>query len=205
MVAHETRAAQAVALAAKLNARIHMDNGSRGEWENHRRALEAAAGSARSHALILQDDALPVDGFLTLAQAAVEKHPNNPISFYLGTSRPPHWQRFVRFATATATQEDAGWLTCSELLHGVAVAIPTRHIKPLLEWCAHTTLPYDERLGAWFRLNGLEVFYTWPSLVEHQDGPTVVTHQDGQHRRDPRKAWKLGTTHNPHAGTVRIG
>lgn len=187
-----------------MNARIHLDDGSRGEWANHKRALEAAALSDESHALILQDDALPVDGFLPMAEAAAAEHPDSPISFYLGTSRPPHWQRFIRFAVFEADEHGATWFTCSELLHGVAVAIPTRYLCPLLDWCEHTTLPYDERLGAWFRLNGHEIRYTWPSLVDHADEGTLVDHDDGQHRNDPRKAWRTGN-HNPAGTTVRIG
>lgn len=205
IVAHTARASQALRLAENLGAQIHWDDGSLGEWGNHRRALETAALSDATHAVILQDDALPVPGFASHVEVAIKQFPDNPISFYLGTSRPPNWQRFLRYAVIEADETNASWLSCSELLHGVAIALPVKDIRELLRWASTLDLPYDERLGAWYRLQGRQVMYTWPSLVDHADENTLIAHADGQTREAPRKAWRVGTPTYSDAAPVLIG
>jgi hypothetical protein len=200
VMAHPARREQAVLLAEATDATIVWDQLD-DEWDTGARALREFDPCATHH-IVLQDDALPVPGFIEHAERAIAARWHDPISFYLGTSRPPQWQGNVDKATAAADAEGLAWLTAEQLLHGVAVAVPTHDITSLLAWCRHSVLPYDERIGAWYRTQRRLITYTWPSLVDHADDGTLVQHADHRPRRRPRVARKVGvpaTWHTPAA------
>lgn len=52
---------------------------------------------------------------------------------------------------------------------GVGIVLPTSHIEPLLDFVADRTEPYDTRIGIFYQRNRLPVYYTMPSLVDHDD------------------------------------
>ena len=188
VVAHPARLGAAEKLAADLSAGLFVDEYGMGEWENHARALAWAAEGPSSHVLVVQDDAVPIPGFLRLAAEAVEQYPDGPIGFYVGRQRPI--RRTVERAVRTAEQQGASWLEHRSLLWGVATSVPVADIPLFLEWARSSRLPYDERLGEWYRRRGVPVRYTWPSLVDHADGPSVIT---GRAARAPgRVAWRVG-------------
>ncbi|HCJ6200148.1 TPA: hypothetical protein NU570_004673, partial [Enterobacter hormaechei subsp. xiangfangensis] len=62
VVGHHTRTGQAQRLAALLDAHLLIDGGNHGANWNHRRALEWAAEQP-CRVVVLEDDALPVQGF----------------------------------------------------------------------------------------------------------------------------------------------
>ena len=192
VMAHRRRARAAEHLASTLNATIVWDELD-DEWHTGARTI-AAYDPAATHHIVLQDDALPVLDFRRHATAALEQHPDALVSFYLGTSRPPQWQPAVDDACMRAEDAGAAWISAPVLLHGVAIAIPTVEIPALLAWCERPTVPYDERLGMYWRyVLERPVFYTWPSLVDHDDGPTIARHRDGERRDAPRRARLVGT------------
>lgn len=191
VMAHPAREEAADILARQVGARVTWDR-CRDEWETGARAL-AAYDRFATHHIVLQDDAVPVPDFRQHAAAAIAEHPESLISFYLGKSRPPHMQRRIIRATLTADEQSAAWVSSDRLLHGVGIAIPVADIDPLLEWCRIPNLPYDDRIGAWYRMQRRPVLYTWPSLVDHADTETLVKHLDGQPRDQPRIAWRTGT------------
>lgn len=191
VMAHPKRRARAEALAVELDARIVWDQHD-DEWDTGARALAAIEPGATHH-LVIQDDAVPAPGFLDHAAAAIVCHPSSPISFYLGRSRPPGYQRRIMRATLTADERHASWLSCPELLHGVGFALPVAHIPTMLAWAAGRREPYDERIGKWYRHQNTDVLYTWPSLLDHADDEPVIQHRaDRQSRTEPRKAWRHG-------------
>jgi hypothetical protein len=190
IMAHPDRAAAAEALAIETGAQLVWDEVG-DEWDTGRRALAAFHPDA-SHHVVLQDDAIPILGFLEHAIAAIAHEPSSLISFYLGTSKPRSWQPWVDDAIEAADREGAAWLSCERLLHGVALALPVEDIQILLA-AELPALPYDERIGHWFAQQGRPSLYTWPSLVDHADGDTLVAHADGQPRTEPRRARRLGT------------
>lgn len=193
VMAHPLRARAAEDLARHVDADNIVWDTHDDEWDTGRRAI-ATYDRTATHQIVLQDDALPVPDFRLHAAAALEQHPDALVSFYLGTSRPPQWQPAVDDACMRAEDAGAAWISAPVLLHGVAIAIPTAEIAALLAWCERPTVPYDERLGMYWRhLLERPVLYTWPSLVDHNDGPTIARHRDGEHRNDPRRARLTGT------------
>lgn len=188
VMAHTARAQQALHLAAALGARLSIDDGTLGETVNGDLAWSMHDPYADWH-LVLQDDAVPVDGLLEHVAAALEHCPPTAVSLYVGTGRPrqPAVERGIALAEAKGT----AWMECATLLWGVAVAMPTAHVAPFLSWAQANRLPYDRRIGAYWQRARIPVRYTWPSLVDHADGPTLLDHPWGRPTM-PRRAWRVG-------------
>jgi hypothetical protein len=199
VVAHVARTEQAKRLTDELGAELFMDDGSIGEWFNHRRAL-AWAATQDGHAVIVQDDALPVAGFLEHATRAASERPADMIGLYVGRQRPKRAaaQRAVRQADRTG----ASWLTAPGLWWGVATIVPCAAIPALLDAADAMHSNYDIRLGrAWLATQRRPVTYTWPSLVDHADSPSVI--ERNRERPSGRVAWRVGVP-NWTGGTVAM-
>lgn len=173
VVAHQSRLEIAQELKDKTGASdLWVDTGRLGEWKNHYRAWTYLSYSQATHAVVLQDDAVPVDGFRDLAERAALEHPDKMISFYVGTHRPRQAQ--VVAAIEEAEKHGASWLVSNTLMWGVAVMVPVERIPEMLDTVKESKKPYDERLGLWVERRRESVYYTWPSLVDHQDLPSTV-------------------------------
>lgn len=185
VVGHHNRLGQAQRLAALLDAHLLIDDGNHGANWNHLRALEWAAQQSR-RVIVMEDDALPIHGFMRLAGEWLARLPDSLVSFYLGTSRPPQWQSTI----AEKLSHGSDTITLPTLIHGVCYSIPPGEIAGILErWPHH--LAADFAIGrAW----GREVLYLSRSLVEHADGPSVERHPDGKARTEARRAWALADT-----------
>jgi hypothetical protein len=199
VVTHPSRSDTGLELAAQLRGALVVDDG-RGEWATHERALRWAAGQDTSHALVVQDDAIPVPRMLEHAAAAVDAHPDGPIGLYVGRSRPRAVQ--VQRAVEQADELGASWLEANTLLWGVATIFPIRDLPELLDWAWRSQLPYDQRIGAWYRRQRRPVRYSWPALVDHADGPSLIP---GRPCREPRVAWRVGEPSSWDGPVVRIG
>jgi hypothetical protein len=193
VVGHEQRLIDATELANQLGAVVTIDDGSHGADANHLKAWDITSTLDSEWSCVIEDDALPVRGFTAQAEAALAVSPADVVSFYLGRGKPKRWQQRIPAALAAADRELAHWITSDYLLHAVAVAMRTELREPWLDWAPTSTLPIDERLGRWCRIQRLSIAYTTPSLVDHADGPTLVTHRDGQPRTMARTAWRTGT------------
>lgn len=199
VVSHPARSDAALHLAGQLGGALVVDDG-RGEWATHERALEWSAGQDASHALVVQDDAVPVPRMVDHAAAAVDAYPGGPIGLYVGRSRPRPGQ--VQHAVTHADLIGASWLEADSLLWGVATILPAADLPGLIEWGRTSSLPYDQRVGLWYRRQRRTVRYTWPSLVDHADGPSLIP---GRPRREPRTAWRVGAPTSWDGPVVRIG
>lgn len=173
VVAHQKRYNRAFKLATDIKAdEVFMDDGFKGEWRNHEYAWKAAARSGKTHACILQDDAIPIDDFREHATRAAEEKPDSLISLYTGTHRPRKEQ--VEHAVKIAQNTNASWLTASTLMWGVGIIVPVERIEGILAKAQESSLPYDQRIGYVFEEWNESVYHTWPSLVDHADEATVV-------------------------------
>lgn len=191
VVGHTLRYEAATELARQVNGGLSIDNGRLGTYGNHRRALLAGAESGASHVCILEDDAVPVDDFRTHIERVAEIRPNDLVGLYVGRSRP--MPAFVADAVRRADEAGASWLHSLHLMWGVGYLVPTRAVPALIEKAdARVNTPQaDTRIGrAWSASQGRPIYYTWPSLVDHADGPSIT---DEHERRAPgRVAHRVG-------------
>src|SRR5262249_18502746 len=154
---------------------ISWDDGTLGAEGNHKAAWEwHAENNTAPWSVVLEDDALPVDGFLNQAAAALTEAPTQLVSFYLGQARPPQWQTKIADAIAKADANEAHWIVSTALIHGVAVALKTDLIPSMLNWVSQTPLPIDEAVSHWARAHHKAVAYTLPSLCDHADQGTLI-------------------------------
>ncbi|ENZ7914680.1 hypothetical protein ACG99R_004790 [Klebsiella aerogenes] len=87
MVGHHSRVEYAQRITAMLDAHLLVDNGHHGptgiigalEW----------ASCQPCRVVVLEDDALPVPGLTRLVVDWLNCFPDDMLSFYLGTGRPP--------------------------------------------------------------------------------------------------------------------
>lgn len=172
VMAHPRREHDAIDLATTLDAAICWDRHNN-EWDTAARAW-AMIDPEADWGIVLQDDAQPVPNFRRHAEAALDVVPHGIVSFYVGTGRPR--ANAVNAAVTKADANDASWITAKVLLWGVGIALPTNVIHDMLDWADTCHLPYDQLLSAWNRTRNLDVRYTWPSLVDHTDGPGLVKH-----------------------------
>ncbi|MDM8773001.1 hypothetical protein QU885_22665 [Enterobacter kobei] len=187
IVAHHSRRTMAEELASKLEADIvFMDEHSAGANSNHLRALSWAAEQS-DRVIIIEEDALPVDGFRYKAQDWLTRFPDDMLSFYLGTGRPPQYQKEIAGMLVEADRVNADYLVLSKLIHGVCYSPPQGRLARMLNaW--NKTLAADYAVGEAF---GGRVIYPCYSLVDHADLPTVERHPDNEPRTERRRAWRL--------------
>lgn len=208
IVGHVSRAAMVEQLAGTVSADyVTMDDGTLGCEANHRKAWSwLAANNTSSWSTVLEDDAVPVDDFTTQLDQALTAAPTPIVSLYLGKLRPQNYQAKILVATQAANRTGAAWIITTDLLHAVGVCIRTQLIPSMLTHVAATKFPSDSAITDWAIIHEHEVAYTWPSLVDHADGPTTVTHthyavgqvlhRDDQPRTPGRIAWWHGTRPN---------
>lgn len=135
------------------------------EWNNGKASLLAGIGKGDYH-VVIQDDAILTPNFYENIEGAITHAPSKSvISLYTGKARPfPQ-----RVQEAVNKVVDETFLQYILLMWGVGIVIPTSHIKPMLEFVADRTEPYDTRIGIFYQRNRLPVYYTVPSLVDHDD------------------------------------
>ncbi|MDS0990380.1 hypothetical protein OSC00_00670 [Citrobacter freundii] len=187
IVAHHSRRTMAEELASKLEADIvFMDEHSAGANSNHLRALRWAAEQS-DRVIIIEEDALPVEGFRDKAQDWLARFPDYMLSFYLGTGRPPQYQIQIAERLIVADKTQADYITQQRLIHGVCYSVPPQHIERVLSrW--DSSKPADYAVGDAY---GGAVVYPCYSLVDHADGEPVESHPDSAPRTERRRAWRL--------------
>lgn len=193
IVAHHARRVQAERLASGLNAYVVMDEVGRGALWGHRKALEWTE-QQNERVVVVEDDALPVDGFREKASAWLKRLPDDLVSFYLGTGRPHQYQGQIAHLLRRAEQWRESQISLPQLIHGVCYSIPVDKVGAVLSKLPSTGAA-DFAIGnAWKKLTRRPVIYPVRSLVDHNDGRSVEVHPDGQARTEPRRAWQLENT-----------
>ncbi len=157
------------------------------EWHTGERSLRAGIGSGSWH-VVIQDDAILTPEFYTNLVGAINNVPSKSlISLYTGTARPLG----KRVKKAVDKAYYATWLKHYILFWGVGILIPTDHIEPLLEFVEGREEDYDLRIGYFYQRNMLPVYYTMPSLVNHDDDlGSLIGHGNSP---EPRVAHKIAT------------
>jgi hypothetical protein len=151
------------------------------EWDTGKRALLANYKS--DWHIVIQDDAiLPANFYRHVVDAITHVPELTLISLYTGRVRP--FRSRVQDAVNKASR--ASWLRGNTLYWGVGIAIPTKHIKPMLEFVTGLATPYDARIGRFYQANMMPVYYTNPSLVDHNDDMGSLI--GNNYAKDPRVA-----------------
>jgi hypothetical protein len=171
IMAHPTRRAAAEKLLVQLAGTgfvmgyITWDQ-KNNEWDTGSRALARGIELNADYHVVLQDDAILAPNFYQNVAAALSAVPKRSlVSLYTGTGRPlPD-----RVSTAVERAPNGSWLQFQTLLWGVGIAVPTGHLIDLLEFVADSTHVYDTRIGWAYMRQALPVYYTNPSLVDHDD------------------------------------
>jgi len=187
-------------LAANVQADyLSIDDGTLGCEGNHMAVLGHLSGLDTDWLIVLEDDALPCDGFREQADAALTVAPAPIVSFYLGTNRPEYYQPLgaphavpLQPRIRAALTHDTPWIVARSLFHAVAVAMPTTLARDMVD-DLDLSRPIDKAISLWAETHRHTVAYTNPSLVDHRDTPTLVRHHDGAPRTQPRRAHAFGT------------
>ena len=87
---------------------------------------------------------------------------------------PARWER----AANRATSAGARWIRSDTVMWGVCLVMPTALIPDMVAWADRKAgIPDDMRVGGYAKKHGLEVWYPWPSLVDHRTVPSLTKHR----------------------------
>lgn len=148
------------------NSELFIDENLFGAKWNHMRALSSPPQEGTTHIIIMEDDAQPVEDFLTKASEWLEVFPKDLISFYLGKGKPALWQRKVDYAL----MRRPSYIELEALIHGVCYVIPAQ----AYELFAIDTLTDTAELAVgelWTTTTERTIIYTTKSLVQHTGNP----------------------------------
>jgi hypothetical protein len=190
-MAHPDRAEQVAELLDHLGrpVRVHYDTEGPASG-NADRVWRTARGGWLMHDpdadyhLLLQDDAVVCQHLLTGLEVALEHVPPGAVvSPYLGRggATPHRW----RTMAADANRLGASWVVSSKLMWGVGIALPVSRIAEMIDmvdrW-VHVT--DDMRVAGWAEKTRTEVWYTWPSLIDHRPVPSLTKHHAKERRAE---------------------
>lgn len=150
-------------------------------WRTARGGWGLAEPDADWHVLI-QDDAVPCPDFLAgLERALAHVPPDATVSPYLGQggAAPRKWTAMG----GLADQRGASFVVSESLMWGVAICLPVALIPDLIERAdTMHRVPDDMRVAGWTKRRRGEVWYTWPSLVDHRPVPSITKHRAANRR-----------------------
>lgn len=189
IMAHPKRTDAAIELLKKVGGmqfrgpQVYWDERN-DEWDTGLRALTHGIKAAADWHIVLQDDAIISETFYLSAVNALQNVPERTlVSFYTGTVRPEPSR--VAKAVERAAKNGASWLSGNTLFWGVGIAIPTEQISEVLKHSARLNMKYDRRIGYYYQKHGMPVYYTSPSLVDHDYklGSIIGNDYQGQDRQ----------------------
>lgn len=151
-------------------------------WRNARRAWEMYDPAADWHVL-LQDDAMPCPDFLIGFAEALAELPCKPsvVSPYLGRGRlvSNRWDRLAE----RADEAGATWIRTTKVMWGVSLAVPVKAIPAMIGFADRRQgIPDDMRVAGWAERGGFDVWYPWPSLIDHRPVPSLTKHKAHERR-----------------------
>lgn len=151
------------------------------EWDTGVRAWQAVDPDA-DYGLVIEDDAIVCRDLLAGLEKALEHVPaESVVSLYLGNRRP--YQHRVKQMVTDANSADVSWIRTTSLIWGVAIAVPVSTIADMLTWCEWNEHPnYDARVARYYAtVLRWPTYYTWPSLVDHRQVPSLLNHPGERH------------------------
>lgn len=169
IMAHPSRADMVPSVQAALDAdaSIIWDR-MNDRWDTGRRAL-LAYDPAATHHVVVQDDSIPSRDLVAAVTEAVRYTPPDvPLGLYVGRLRPsyPRMDAMVRHAK----RSDSPWLITEGPWWGVGLVVPTAHIAGIVAWgdANPQVANYDRRVTRYFAEQGIDCWYTVPSIIDHR-------------------------------------
>jgi hypothetical protein len=213
IVAHPDRAEMAHILDAEVGATAL-------SWDDGTHVGDHAGGCAATHlsllntfldfgdpwVVVLEDDALPVPDFRRHVTRALEYAPAPVVSLYLGTGNPSsESQQRIRQAVAAAADDHLAWVLADCLIvSSVGYAVRADLLADMVAFITDREEELPMRITRWAQHRSIDIAYTQPSLVDHDDVESI-----GRPWRGPyfpkRKAWNFGVRDCWCTGTVRLG
>jgi hypothetical protein len=200
IVAHEKR----IGMAEKLRANVHAyhvsyDNGLKGCEGNHLELLKCMSVTGADWICVLEDDAVPCQGFRQQLHDALTFAPAPIVGLYLGTGNPSYdAQRQIR----QAVLKPAAWIMADCLVSAVGFAVKGEMVHALIEDLPLLEGEFPLRITRWAQTFDQQICYTNPSLVNHADVEPIGPHSVD---RLERKAWRFGTREDWHTPSVDLG
>lgn len=197
IMAHPVRADEVNQLLATLdrNVPVYWDNEGPPSgkadrvWRTARGAWLLADPLADWHVL-MQDDAVPCTDLLAGLERALEHVPPDAVvSPYLGAGRtvPARWEALAKAADLAG----ASWVRTQKLMWGVCIVLPVNLVSEMIDRADRRPgIPDDMRVAGWAERTGRDVWYAWPSLVDHRKVPSLTKHR--AHDRVARR-WHAGS------------
>lgn len=160
------------------------------EWHTGERSLKGGVVLGSDWHLVIQDDAVLTphiyDNIVGLIAALPVK---SVVSLYTGKVRPIQ----DRVIPAVQKAPDGSFLSHYMMMWGVAILLPSDQIEAMLEFAADPMFrddKYDIRVGRFYYGNRLPIYYSMPSLVDHDDSiGSLINNQ----QKEPRVAHRLAT------------
>jgi hypothetical protein len=180
LMAHPKRWAFVEELKEKLHdPYVVWDDGSNDRWSTGRRAMLSYNEEA-THQLVIQDDALVCSDLVAGLERALEHVPEgSPVCLYVGRVRPSYER--MKVAAKECARVKASWLVMDGINWGVGVCVPTSCIEEMVQESDKVQVSnYDSRMSGYFTRRNIPVYYTWPSLVDHRDSPSLVEGRGGK-------------------------
>ena len=164
-MAHPDRMRLVPKLERALKAGVTWDE-RQDRWDTGRRAWKALIDSEAEYGCVIQDDAVLCKAFTeVLPRALAHVPPRSPLVLYAGTA----------IRAQTRHLPPTSFLVLRNIIWGPGIVMPTKLIEEVLAYGERYRIAnYDLRLSKWFERTGTPVYYTWPSLVDHQNGPSLV-------------------------------
>ncbi len=184
IMAHPKRKAQVDHVLAALGHEVPVVWDQKNDrWDTGKRSM-LAYDPGCSHHLVIQDDVLVCRDLIEGVKAALEHvAAGAPLCLYVGRRRPREHQ--VAKAAARANSLGASFITMHTLNWGPGIVVPTAAIPAMIAYSDKLTdiKNYDRRLSRYWELEAhVRVWYTWPSLLDHADGPSLVAGRLGTDR-----------------------
>lgn len=175
IIAHPKRKDYVAELREQLDAPVVWDTRN-SMWDTSSRAILSYDPTADYH-LIVDDDAIPAPDLIAGCERMVEYLPfPTLVGLFVGEDhRLPGLLEGHKGQGGDFKLKDVSFLRLGGVLNwGVATLIPVDWIPDLIDYCATLRFPeVDRRMGTFANAMRYQTLYTWPSLVDHREGPSL--------------------------------
>jgi GR25 family glycosyltransferase involved in LPS biosynthesis len=172
---------------------------------NHIRVLQQLCMLATTGewCVVLEDDAQPVPDFRRHVKRALLKAGSSLVGLYLGTGNPHGaTQRAIIPAVEAAQASQACWIVADWFISTVGYAVHSTLLSGLIKGISKIGGPVDNRINDWCHDAGIRAWYTQPSLVDHDECPSIISSVVVQPQR---RAHRYGSLSKWNDRTVEMG